>query len=248
MCGEAFRRRYLDGERVRWPTVDSCVGKATHKAAEYDLGWKMKMGGLLPESDYKDLAASIFDATWNEDPPDVPDRRTVKGAAKDQTVGLASLHHESLAPTLDPTEVEAVRSVPLAGFPMDLYGIIDVVESNSGVRDLKTRRARPTGEAAGLQGEFYVFMERLRSGKTPTHFAVDTIVKKKKPEIVTEYVTPTGDHSAMVARLERAALVIERGAFMPAEPGHWKCSERYCEYWHSCPFGRRRRLSIGAST
>jgi hypothetical protein len=229
------------------PTVETTVGRATHKSAEYDLKWKIHKGVLLNTDDVPDLAADVFEKTWNEEPPDVPDRRTVKAGAKDQTVGLVKLYHDELAPTIDPMEVEARSTVKLAGFPMDLHGIVDVLESDSGIRDLKTRRARPTGEARSLQGEFYVFMQRLLTGKDPARFAVDTIVKKKAPEIVTDEVVPTGDHSAITARLERAALVIESGAFMPADPSHWKCSERYCEYWHSCPFGRRRQVSIGGS-
>ena len=49
------------------------------------------------------------------------------------------------------------------------------------------------------------------------------------------------EHAAWKRRM---AEVIEKGAFLPADPGSWRCSEKFCEYWDDCPFGRARRQSF----
>ena len=46
MCGEAFRRRYVEGERTSFgpPVV---IGNATHSSAEVDLTLKRDEGELM---------------------------------------------------------------------------------------------------------------------------------------------------------------------------------------------------------
>jgi len=44
---------------------------------------------------------------------------------------------------------------------------------------------------------------------------------------------------------------INAGIFLPAAPGSWACSERFCGYWHSCPYvsgsARKRVIDIAAA-
>ena len=81
-------------------------------------------------------------------------------------------------------------------------------------------------------------------GVLPPSLMLDVLVKTKTPKRATVMTTPNGDHSALLQRIERAAAVIEAGAFLPAQPGHWKCSEKFCEFYDDCVFGRRARVSI----
>ena len=74
--------------------------------------------------------------------------------------------------------------------------------------------------------------------------AMDVLVKTKTPKLETVWAKPAQDHAPLIQRIERAALVIEAGAYLPAPPDHWKCSEKFCDFYNDCPFGRARRVQI----
>ena len=58
-CGEQFRRRYIEGERVP-PGVAAGRGTGVHKANEVNLNQKVITGTDLKLSDLKDAARDGF--------------------------------------------------------------------------------------------------------------------------------------------------------------------------------------------
>jgi hypothetical protein len=248
MCGEAFRRRYIERERRPPPSVVMAIGKATHATAEVDLTYKRDAGALLADDDLPDLAADAFEKQWEDETPELnkeekarPD--ATKAEAKDQTIALCKVHHSKLAPKIDPFKLEERLEVELDGYPYDLVAWLDVVESDGGIRDLKTRKRAPN-TAQTIQAELYVFAQAAAKGILAPKFYMDVLVKTKTPKAVTLAYEPKEDQSPIERRLERAAKVIQADAFMPADPGHWKCSEKFCEFWDDCPWGRRRKIAM----
>ena len=50
-------------------------------------------------------------------------------------------------------------------------------------------------------------------------------------------VATAGDDLApVVARAQGLLDSVQRGRFLPAEPGHWMCGPKWCGYWWSCPY------------
>ena len=162
--------------------------------------------------------------------------------AKDQVIQLAELHHKDLAPTIDPLQIEERLELQVEGFPLTLVGYADVIETDNTIRDLKTRGKTPKATDAqddiGLQ--FYSLIQDVK-GYRPKELALDVLVKTKQPKRVTVTSPAQKDHDATLGRIERAAQIIQSGAYMPAEPTHWKCSEKFCEFFDDCRWGRRRQ-------
>ena len=246
LCGEAFRRKYIEGERS-WYGTAAAIGIATHKSAEEDLNNKLSFCNLLPDESIADYAADSFELIWDTEDIELTkeekeDRFGVHDRAKDQVIQLAELHHKDLAPTIDPLQIEERLELQVEGVPLTLVGYADVIETDNTIRDLKTRGKTPKATDAqddiGLQ--FYSLIQDVK-GYRPKELALDVLVKTKQPKRVTVTSPAQKDHDATLGRIERAAQIIQSGAYMPAEPTHWKCSEKFCEFFDDCRWGRRRQ-------
>ena len=246
LCGEAFRRKYIEGERT-WYGTAAAIGIATHKSAENDLTCKIDMGARLPDEAIADYAADSFELIWDTEEIELTkeekeDKFGVHDKSKDQVIRLAELHHKDLAPIINPREVERRLELEVEGFPLTLVGYADVIEDNDTIRDLKTRGKTPKATDAqddiGLQ--FYSVIQDA-NGERPQELALDVLFKTKTPKLVTVTSPVQRDHDATLGRIERAAHIIQSGAYMPAEPTHWKCSEKFCEFFDACRWGKRRQ-------
>lgn len=251
-CGVAFERRYVMKDR-RWAhTVPQTVGKAVHLAARVDLETKRAKGVTISDDAIPDLAADAFERQWEGEPPDINEddgygstTSSVKGAAKDHAIELELMHHAQIARAVKPKLVECKVEHSLPGYPFDIMGIVDLTEEDDHVRDLKTRARTPRAEdvANSIQASMYPFIIEQETGAKVPRFTLDVLVKTKTPKLVQISAKP-GDWSHLYQRFDRMAQVVESGAFLPADPGHWKCSEKFCEYWDDCPFGRARRTAF----
>jgi len=66
---------------------------------------------------------------------------------------------------------------------------------------------------------------------------LDYLVKTKTPKVVIQQTTRSEfQQMVMLRRIERAAEIIEKGAFMPANPSEWICSRKWCGYSNTCKF------------
>jgi hypothetical protein len=251
-CGEAFRRRYLCGEKIP-PGVAQVVGLAVHKPAEVNLKRKMETGELLPPEAVADIARDTLNEAW--DGPEgvfLPPGSTqaIKGESVDKAVRLSRLHATSLAPDIIPTHVERDWSLTLPGYPMDLSGTIDVQQGVT-VRDLKTRKVSLPSNgseiAANQQLTAYALaVYAIDRATLPITVKIDALVDLKTPKVQTQTSERTvSDFQELHRRLEVAATAIDKGVFLPARPTDWWCSERWCGYWTTCPYAARRLAGSG---
>jgi len=44
------------------------------------------------------------------------------------------------------------------------------------------------------------------------------------------------DRVALLHRINAMIAGVKAGTFLPAAPGVWACSPKFCGYWHTCPF------------
>ena len=165
------------------------------------------------------------------------------GGAVDQTVALALLHHDNLAPIIKPVAVEE-KFVILMGdsYPYDLAGKKDIREAGA-IRDTKTKAASPPdGIARSLQMAMYSMAEKVAGRGLPKKVYLDFLVKTTTPKVVIREAVP--DESwigPLHRRIERAIKIIQsvkegKGQFTPADTEHWCCSRRYCGWHATCPY------------
>lgn len=243
-CGEAFRRRYIEGEIIP-PGIAIVVGIATDRAVSKNLEHKRDTRELLPVEAVADSARDSLNNVWDSsavklEPEELEiGLKAAKGQAVDKAVRLSVLHATDKAPEIEPTHIQRKWSLELPGYPMDLVGTIDIQEGSHSIRDTKTTAKSPPAEAAekSLQLTAYSLAVRVIDGAAPERVALDYLIDTKTPQAKTlEATRGAADYKALLARVETLTLAIERGVFLPVSPDHWQCSIKWCGYAPSCRF------------
>lgn len=265
-CGEAYRRRYLEGEKIP-PGIAAVVGTAVHEVAAQNLEKKVATGELLLDEELMDLAVDVFAGKWDQGVLLSGEEQSrglakTKGQAKDKAVRVSRAHHELLAPQLNPKpgRIEWGFRLPTDISGYDLVGFIDLVEETPDgvvVRDLKTSAKAPAAGAADMTEQLTMYsmaVDRI-DGVKPLGVALDFLVTRKpkadgvirQPELITRW-SKRGpvDEEILFSRIDRAVRVIEAGAFTPAnQQDSWMCNPRFCGYATTCPF-YNGRTSVAA--
>lgn len=256
-CGMQAYYRYVEGIKAP-PGVALHIGTAVHKATEADLRSKMQTGKLLDVDEVRETAGAALEANWLgegvllDDDEQKLGEAIVRGEAKDDAIALSVLYHRDLAPKLEPIAVERKMRLDLPGFPFDLEGAIDV-ETTRTIRDRKTSGKSPSGnEATGNpQLDTYAMMQSVIDKTPPKEVALDFLVKLKTPKAVVVPGPAPSDFAPIIERIERAAVVFEKGAFYPVDPtgpSAWVCTKKWCGYFDRCPFGQRRVKQVAMSS
>lgn len=249
-CQLQYKFRYLDNLR-KPPGVAAAIGTATHKAIEVNLRAKLDTGALLPLEAVQQAARDTMENEWAGGVQLDPEEPADKGAAVDQAVALAELHHVEVAPTVNPIAIERPFGVQVAP-GLKLTGHIDIVEAD-GVADNKTIGKTPSAIKGDhlAQLKLYAVGVMVNDGTLPAQVKIDYLVKLKTPKAVRLAVPmTTATAQRALDRLSLTARVIQRavksGDFLPAPADGWACSERWCGYWAECAFGKAARSGARA--
>lgn len=253
-CGEQYRRKYIEGEPTPG-SVATLIGTATHRSAEENLVHRMTTEVPLPLEACKDIANDTYVAGleqeihFTEDEKEQGEKK-VLGLGRDKAINSAVVHAEKVAPDLNPEFVEKKFQVSLNGYPIDLLAIMDVGDrapnNELWIRDLKTAKRAPNRNAAILSPQLTFYDLVLNeAGIHADMYALDHVVGGKS-YVTTQARRDEEDRKLMLSVIERAIEVIEKGAFVPTDPGNWWCSKSYCWYAPTCPFFAGRK-TIGGS-
>ncbi len=245
-CGEQFRRRYLEGERIP-PGVSLVMGTAVHRSVAANLEAKIASGSLLPAEQVQDIARDALAAEWEkgvalEDDYAELGEKKAAAVATDTAVALAKLHHAEAAPGIQPTHVERPWVLEIEGLPVQLAGTIDIQEGLRRIRDTKTSGKAPAADAAAtsLQLTTYALAIRQHDGRCPDAVGLDYLIHTKTPKLVQIEARRTdADFAHLLERVYQASRMIEAGLFMPAPIDAWWCSPRWCGYHATCRFAAR---------
>lgn len=242
--------RYALGLKQR-PSSNMLVGKSGHASAEADLIEKRATGALLPPDAVTDIARDRLVSEWSDSEVELtPEERDIgpdaaRGSAIDKVTLVAGMHHESIAPRIDPVHIEREWVLSVTGWPFEITGFIDVQEADR-IRDYKITSKSPGADTANtsLQLTMYSMAATALDGKTPSELVLDHVVTLKAPKVVTQTTSRSNiDHEQMLDRIAAMHFAIEAGVFCPTDPSNWVCSDRWCGYWNDhCPYGRRGRV------
>ncbi len=239
-CGEQYRRRYLEGEKVP-PGSAGALGKSFHLAQEFNYRQKITTKQDLPVKEVKDTFSDSFDiesknVLWTPEEAQAGIAK-VKGELKDDGIRLVETYHQEVASSTQPESCEESVTVPLDNFPYDLKCVIDLVDDKRIIHDSKTRGKSPVADEAdkSIQLTAYALAYRVSRQKPEKGLQLDVAVRTKTPKIVT---LPTKRTNEQIGRLletmTRAAMAIQHGIFLPAPEGAWYCSPKYCGYYGTC--------------
>lgn len=256
-CGEQYRRRYIEKEIIP-PGVAALRGSGVHKGAEMNFAQKIASKVDLPKKDIVDRAVAEFEGRMKTDglflDPETAARGKdiVVGEEKDVTARLAGVFADHVAPVYQPTAVEQRIRIELPDSPRDILGILDLTANivsdparGEGIVDYKTgKKTKPQTEFdTSPQVSLYDLAYRASRGKAPDFIQIEQLVALKSGDKrVTNPTTRTAaDFRPTIARVNSMIGALEKGAFLPANPGAWNCSPRWCGYWATCPFVNAER-------
>lgn len=233
-CGKQWEFRYVQG--IKTPSRAALtVGSAVDAAVTYNLLEKLKTGVDLPKQAVLDAYSGNFDnlspdTAWGEDDA---------GKQKDMGVKLITLHHEVIAPRIDPASVQESFVIETDG-GYDLGGTIDLTEKSGVIADTKTAKTAYDEDAIAraLQPAMYDFAYEAVNGKPATGFRYDVLIKPttKNParaQQILGKVTPD-DREWLFDTIGQVHKAISAGVAQPAADGAWWCSKDWCPYWAMC--------------
>lgn len=253
MCGEKFRRRYVEGEWV--PSSPAAVrGTVVHKVAATALLRKQSTRELPTVEEARDLAADEFEIKWRSGVK-LTDEETALGMAKvaaeskDFAIDLAGFHVERVAPAINPIGVERKITIKPKDSDITILGTIDLIdaptEGQEIIRDLKTTQKAPQANAADTSQQltFEGLIRLAEVGRLPTSFALDFLVRtperKERKHVPLTTERTREDVGALVNRINTAVAAVKKGIFVPANPDWWGCSRNWCEFYETCAYVRR---------
>jgi hypothetical protein len=239
-CGEQFRRRYIEGEIIP-PGIGAGRGTAVHAGNKANLGQKILSKKDLPLSDLKDATRDGYVRAFSGGvyiPKDeISEKEKLLNGGLNEALRLIGLYREKVAPEIQPMAVEESFEIDV-GLPLNLAGRMDYQEKPK-VGDIKTTtKSWAEGQILReIQPVFYSFAHEKMRGMRP-EFVYHILVALKKEEKLQEQkmTASDNDYRALFAKLKMFCHMLETGTFLPANPGSWWCSEKWCGYWGTCPY------------
>ena len=247
-CGEQFRRRYIEGERIP-PGVAAGRGTGVHKANEVNLNQKVITGTDLKLSDLKDAARDGFVQAFRNGiflaKEDIPLKNKILNDNLNDCLKLTGLYKKKVAPLIQPVEVERSFRIDV-GLDLPLAGRIDI-ERHAKVDDIKTSGKKWADDRIKkeIQPIFYSYAHEKETGVRPQfNYHILKITKGGELGNQIQSIKATDDnYRALFAKFNMMIHMIRSGSFMPADPSHWMCSPRWCGFYSTCIYVGNGRQS-----
>ena len=225
-CPRQFYYRYVRNLKIPPPGA-TVVGRACHKAIEYDLRQALTAGTHESWSVLEDIYDLEFkslekEAEWNEEKPEEA-HKTGKEALK--------RYAQEVLPTIYPAAVEEEFEIHLPTLSANLKGVIDLVdaEENAVVDHKVAKRKYPDDKLRSAQLTIYAMSKSLPKA------GFNVLVRTKKPQVqILRKEITQDDYLRTLSDILYVADCIYKLAFPPAPQDSWVCSERWCGYWDIC--------------
>jgi PD-(D/E)XK nuclease superfamily len=238
-CGEAFRRRYIEGEIIP-PGIAAGRGTGVHKANEANLKQKIVTRQDISIADMKDAArdgyVKAFEYGVFLPQEELASKNRLLNEGLNDCISLTELYGKQVAPSIRPVAVEQEFNIDV-GIALPLAGRIDYQEKPI-VGDLKTtKKSWSEGQIEKeIQPVFYSYVHEKLRGIRP-EFVYHILVATKQAHLQEQRLTLTDKHyRALFKKLAMFMRMLETGTFLPANPTSWWCARKWCGFFTSCPY------------
>ncbi len=208
-------------------TANMALGRAVHSALGENFAQKVDTREDLPTEG----VVALFREAWTHEieQTEFRDEEDPKELAATGEA-LVTKYMENMAPTIDPAAVELKVEGEIAG--IKVRGWIDLLDVEGRVIDIKTAKAKPSSiePMHKFQVATYAHLIPGASGEG----RVDTLVKTKTPQIISQSFHITAEEMKVAQTLYPAAQeAMRQQHFMPNRLS-MMCSRRNCSYWRHC--------------
>jgi hypothetical protein len=248
-CPHQFERVWIMGERIP-PGIAARIGTGLHTGAHVNFAAKYISGNDEPLEVVQDAAKDGYIKAVQEGvffPPD-----EVSGARKqieegvDVTVDLAKLFRLGLAPQIQPVLIEENIYLSDPRLPVPFRGTIDVLDESNWLIDIKSSKNKwAAGKAdSEIQPTLYNELVREKTGEYPRKITFEVFTKTKREHHSIETTRTREDYEKLVIVTEQMIKCINEGIFLPAPPGSWQCSMKWCGFYLTCKYIPNHRKII----
>jgi len=225
-CGMQYFYRYVMG--IKLPPPGAVVlGRVAHTIIEQDYKEKKEKGKNKSLSEKLDM----FVETFREDIKEADLREDEKPEEMEyQGVNILTAHHREIALVTEPVEVEMPFEIEFENKYYMLKGKIDLI-SLEGIIDNKiaSKKFSQIEIESDIQLPIYSFATGI------PNVGFDIVIKTKNPKIQKiRSIIDKSKCARVKAYIAKVAEAIEKQIFLPAQPGTWVCSPKWCGYWDMC--------------
>jgi hypothetical protein len=209
------------------PTGSLSLGRAVHASLGQNFVQKVETHADLPTAG----VLALFREAWamEREQTEFHDDESPKELAATGEALIAK-YMDEVAPVIEPAAVELRVEGEIAG--VKVQGWIDLLDVEGRIVDVKTARARPTSiePMHRFQATTYCQLMPGASGKG----RIDTLVKTKRPQVVSQSFEVTPDDRRAIQTLYPLAQEAMRAQLYMPNRLAMTCSRRSCSYWRQC--------------
>lgn len=226
-CPRQWEYRYVKGVWV--PTNGNLLlGSCYHDILEMNFRQKIESGRDYALSDWVDMFHDHWPYLVKENVP-IDWGTYSPDSYRDLGVKMVAEYCRTIAPLIQPVEVEATYNTEIAGVGFTCR--IDLIQDNGVVIDHKTSARRYTQDDVNkdIQASASAFvLER------PITFENHVAVKSSSPKIqIVQTERTQEDIDWWVGMAARIVIQMKTGV-APPNPGGWWCGPRYCGNYEDC--------------
>lgn len=237
-CGKAWKYRYID--KIQMPSSLTLVtGSTVHEVVE-ELIEKRTLG--IWDVDITDFAAQRFSERLCQ--ADIDENTPEAENAKNDVLRLVSDPYilseiKNITAKVDDNGPMIERKVTLEVPEVDvpIIGYVDIILSNGTPADFKTSAKAWTQERAEAEMQPVFYLAAMGQCGMPVNwdFCHLVMVKTKKPKFqMLKHHHRPDELFKLFRQIQDVWQSMNSGIFMPAAPGSWKCSPKWCDYWAIC--------------
>jgi len=256
MCGYAWYRRYVCKD-YRPATPSLIKGITGHRMCEINNRWKLNHGVEYGEQELKKVIVNDLDKAFQGEvtlnqPQKVRGKLAIKQDIRDELFACVPLYLES-SKSVHPVSVEYAQVLTHPDWIYDIKYVMDMETKEGQIVDYKfPGKAKNQGDADTDNGlTLYCLAYFAKHGELPKSVAMDTFVSyhtPKKRELKASHAIILTDRTMtdfqiMMDKISAITRGIAAEIHLPAAPGSWKCSEKYCEYWTDCKYVNQERIA-----
>ncbi len=242
-CARNWALKYVDKEPT-YGSADLTIGTAVHGTIE---GYLSQSGEIHEGEVVTRPMQYFYDAAWNAalERGEIFWGSDSKESAYNE--GLAYMTHRAIVAGVNQLRVarhddgrariEEKVELRVPGVPIPIVGYIDIQTADQVPGDFKTSARSWTQDRAQNETQSLFYLAALnQAGRTVPgwKFRHYVIVKTKTPQWqVFEHAHKPGEVFWLFQMIQHVWKGIEAGVY-PMNPGSWKCSPVYCDFWTKC--------------
>jgi hypothetical protein len=235
-CPRQWEFRYVKGLKIPTPAM-VLLGTAYHGALETNFKYKLERKEDLPLVDVLDAFATCWERRLIPVPQAVEGYSLEEidwegyepGEVKDKGIQLVKAYRQSIAPRINPKDVELRIEKATGG--VSFIGSIDLIDESGLVIDHKTSyRSKSQGEAErDLQPSAYAYLL-----DKPLDFEFHVALRTGVPGIQRIGTKRTRQDIEWYLEMVKLILFEMKTGIAPPNPTSYMCSPKWCGYWNLC--------------